>query len=51
MTVSKKKVEVGEMKEGKIKIINGLEKGDKIVTSGLKSLSEGSKIREYKKFF
>ncbi len=51
MTVSKKKVEVGDMKEGKIKIISGVKKGDKIVASGLKSLSEGSKIREYKKFF
>jgi len=51
MTVSKRKVEVGDMKGGKIKILSGIKKGDKIVTSGLKSLSEGSKIREYKKFF
>jgi len=51
MTVSKRKVEVGEMKDGKINILNGLDNGDKIVSSGLKSLSESSKIREYKKFF
>ena len=51
MTVQKRDVKVGDMKQGKIKIESGLKKGDRIVVSGMKSLSNGSKVKEYKKFF
>ena len=51
MTVQKRDVKVGEMKQGEIKIESGLKKGDRIVVSGTQSLSNGSKVKEYKKFF
>ena len=51
MTVQKRDVKVGEMKQGKIKIKSGVKKGDRIVVSGTQSLSNGSKVKEYKKFF
>ena len=51
MTVQKRDVKVGDMKQGEIKIESGLKKGEQIVLSGTQSLSNGSKIKEYKKFF
>jgi len=51
MTVQKRDVKVGEMKQGEIKIDSGLKKDDIIVVSGTQSLSNGSKVKEYKKFF
>ena len=51
MTVQKRDVKVGDMKQGEIKIKSGLKKGEQIVVSGTQSLSNGSKVREYKKFF
>jgi len=51
MTVQKRDVKVGEMKHGKINITSGLKKGEQIVVSGTQSLSNGSKVKEYKKFF
>ena len=51
MTVQKREVKVGEMKNGKMEIKSGLKKNEQIVISGTQALSNGSKVKEYKKFF
>ncbi len=51
MTVSKKKVQTGEMNAGNIIITSGLKDGDIIAVSGIKALFDGTKVKEYKKFF
>ena len=51
MTVSKKPVRTGEMMGGNIVISSGLKDGDIIATSGIRALFNGTKVKEYKKFF
>ncbi|RLD12010.1 MAG: hypothetical protein DRI44_02195 [Chlamydiae bacterium] len=51
MTVQKREVKVGEMKDGKMEINSGLKKDEQIVVSGTMALSPGAKVKKYKKFF
>ena len=51
MTVTKRKIQTGEMRGGEFIVSSGLKNGDIIATSGIKALFEGTKVKEYKKFF
>lgn len=48
MRVRKREVEVGGIQGQEIRILKGLEAGDKIVTAGVNYLQEGQKIRDLK---
>ena len=48
MHVNEQKVEVGTLtSDGNIKINSGLKSGDRIVTAGVQSLSQGMQVREF----
>ena len=47
MTVSRAKVELGEIHGSEVEIKSGLESGDMIAISGLQQLEEGMKVRRY----
>ena len=51
MIVTKRKIQTGEMRGGEFIVSSGLKNGDIIATSGIKALFEGTKVKEYKKFF
>ena len=48
-TVSKRKVELGVNVDGFVEILSGVEDGEKVVVSGIQSLSDGAKIKEVNK--
>ena len=48
-TVSKRKVELGVNVDGYVEILSGVSAGEKVVVSGIQSLSEGAKIKEINK--
>lgn len=45
MTVKRKKIKTGELTEGSILVLEGLNKGDTIVTAGGSYLADGMKVR------
>jgi hypothetical protein len=49
MQVSRMRVELGAMSGEKIRILNGLEQGDRIAISGVHHLREGMKVRPLSK--
>jgi RND family efflux transporter MFP subunit len=49
MLAQKKLVEIGELTQGNIQVLNGLELGDRVVTAGVSLLHEGLKVKLYKK--
>ena len=48
-TVSERKVELGVNVDGNVEILSGVSAGEKVVVSGIQSLSEGAKIKEVNK--
>ncbi len=49
MAVSRQVVELGEMREGSIKITSGLEDGELVAISGVKQLQEGQQVRRFER--
>jgi RND family efflux transporter MFP subunit len=47
LTVTRHKVQVGTLTKGNIKILSGLNSGDRIITAGVQNLTEGQKVREF----
>ena len=43
------KVETGQRRDGKVEILNGLEKGDVVVTAGQFKLREGTLVRTHRR--
>ena len=48
-TVSERQVSLGVNVDGYVEILSGVEEGEKVVISGIQSLSEGAKIKEVNK--
>ena len=46
-TVSRRKVQTGDLTPGGIKVLDGLQPGEWIVTAGVHSLEEGQKVRRF----
>jgi multidrug efflux pump subunit AcrA (membrane-fusion protein) len=51
MTVSRRKVRVGEMSGADVEILAGLESGEWIATSGTLGLAEGMQVRHFEGAF
>ena len=47
LRVTRHQVQVGTLTSGNIKILSGLESGNRIVTAGVQNLTEGQKVREF----
>ncbi|MBU1234988.1 MAG: efflux RND transporter periplasmic adaptor subunit [Proteobacteria bacterium] len=45
--VTRHQVQVGTFTKGDIKILSGLNSGDRIITAGVQNLTEGMKVREF----